>query len=110
VNAATNARVVRRLEYDSLARRFPYPIAPFILVAGDASGTATAARSDSTPARLPFPVMDEGPHLGYAIQWFMFALIALVGSVAATRAMRRGSQHALRVTVKPVPPRGRSHG
>ncbi len=25
------------------------------------------------------PVIDEGPHLGYAIQWFSFAVIAVVG-------------------------------
>ena len=30
---------------------------------------------DSTPARLPAPLLDEGPHLGYAIQWFAFAVI-----------------------------------
>ena len=37
--------------------------------------------------------MDEGPHLGYAIQWFSFAVIALVGAAVAVRADRRGSYH-----------------
>jgi cytochrome oxidase assembly protein ShyY1 len=32
------------------------------------------------PVRLPLPSLDEGPHFGYAIQWFLFALIALGGS------------------------------
>jgi surfeit locus 1 family protein len=31
------------------------------------------------PVRLATPAMDEGPHLGYAIQWFSFAAIALIG-------------------------------
>jgi cytochrome oxidase assembly protein ShyY1 len=31
------------------------------------------------PHLLPRPELDEGPHLGYAIQWFLFALIAVVG-------------------------------
>jgi surfeit locus 1 family protein len=31
------------------------------------------------PARLPAPSLDEGPHKGYAVQWFSFALIAVVG-------------------------------
>lgn len=31
------------------------------------------------PAAVPPPPLDEGPHLGYAIQWFSFATIALVG-------------------------------
>ena len=30
--------------------------------------------------RIPPPPLDDGPHLGYAIQWFSFAVIALVGS------------------------------
>lgn len=32
----------------------------------------------------PLPVT-EGPHLSYAVQWFAFALIALIGSVLLTR-------------------------
>jgi surfeit locus 1 family protein len=93
VNPPSNPRVIRRLDYDSLAKRFPYPIAPFVLVATSAEA-ATASR-DSTPARLPPPLMDEGPHLGYAIQWFTFALIALVGAGIAVRADRRGSHRAM---------------
>ena len=93
VTPPSSPRVIRRLEYDSLAKRFPYPIAPFVLVA-TAAGAATAPR-DSTPARLPLPLMDEGPHLGYAIQWFMFAAIALVGAAVAVRADRRGSHRAM---------------
>ena len=92
VNAPSSPRVIRRLEYDSLAKRFPYPIAPFVLVA-TSSGPATASR-DSMPARLPPPLMDEGPHLGYAIQWFAFAVIGLVGAGVVVRADRRGSYPA----------------
>ena len=36
----------------------------------------------STTARLPPPALDEGPHLSYAIQWFSFAAIALIGGTA----------------------------
>ena len=32
-----------------------------------------------TPVRLALPVLDDGPHLNYAVQWFTFATIALVG-------------------------------
>jgi len=101
VTAATNARVVRHLDVDSLAARLPYPVLPFVLVAME-----PATNADSVPARLAAPVMDEGPHLGYAIQWFAFALIGVVGGVFGVRADRRGtwrrtavprhgSQHAL---------------
>jgi len=39
------------------------------------------ARADSVPKRLPPPFVDIGPHRSYAIQWFGFAIIALVGGV-----------------------------
>jgi surfeit locus 1 family protein len=31
------------------------------------------------PVRQPAPALDPGPHLGYAIQWFSFAAIAITG-------------------------------
>jgi surfeit locus 1 family protein len=34
------------------------------------------------PVRLAPPPLDAGPHLGYAIQWFSFALIGVVGWLA----------------------------
>ena len=95
-SAATNARVVRHLDLDSLTRRLPYPVAPFILVQTDTAATSasvTPASSNApapTPARLRFPVLDEGPHLGYAFQWFAFAFIGLVGAAFGIHADRRG--------------------
>jgi surfeit locus 1 family protein len=41
--------------------------------------------------RLPPPEPDDGPHLSYAIQWFAFAAIALVGTGAWLAAQRRAS-------------------
>jgi surfeit locus 1 family protein len=39
---------------------------------------ATEAEGELTP--LPVPdVDDEGPHLGYAVQWFLFAAVLVVG-------------------------------
>ena len=40
------------------------------------------------PRRWPPPVFDNGPHLSYAIQWFSFALIALVGTAVMIRKGR----------------------
>lgn len=61
-----------RLDSAALARAIPYPLAASVVV--QLSG-GTAA----TPVRLALPARDDGPHLGYAIQWFTFATIALVG-------------------------------
>ena len=95
IAAATNPRVLRYLDRDSLNRRLPYPIAPFLVVATE----APAPRADSTPARLAAPVLDEGPHLGYAFQWFAFAAIGVVGAAFSVRADRKG---LLRRTAAPV--------
>jgi len=37
------------------------------------------------PIPLPLPAVDDGPHLSYAVQWFSFGAIALVGYVALMR-------------------------
>lgn len=73
---------IRRLDPAMLRSRFPYPIRPWyaVLVGGD-----TLFKRDSTPARLAYPSLGEGQHQSYAIQWFSFAAIALVGTVAFVR-------------------------
>lgn len=71
--AASFRRVWFRLEGDALRAQFPYPVAPFyvqVLPEPGASGY---------PVRLPLPELDDGPHLGYALQWFSFAAIAVIG-------------------------------
>ena len=40
------------------------------------------------PRRWPPPTFDDGPHLSYVIQWFSFALIALVGTALLIRKGR----------------------
>lgn len=75
--------VIARLSYDVVAKALPYPVAPMYVIAlGD---SVTAA---DRIARLTAPPLDEGPHLNYAIQWFFFALVALVGTVFAVRQSR----------------------
>ena len=68
-------RKVRALSLETLAPLLPYPIAPVYVVARDSV-------IGNVPARLPMVALDDGPHLGYAIQWFAFAAIALIGAGA----------------------------
>jgi surfeit locus 1 family protein len=81
-------RRIRHASFEAIARAIPYPIHPFYVVAlTPASGDS----SSSAPKiiRLPPPKLDQGPHLSYALQWFGFAMIALVGGViVAARSMR----------------------
>lgn len=66
-------RKLRSLTFGGVQGMLPYPIAPLYVVAQD-SGPGRA------PARLPRPALDGGSHLGYAIQWFCFAAIAIGGA------------------------------
>jgi cytochrome oxidase assembly protein ShyY1 len=48
----------------------------------------TGDTATSHPVRREMPVLDEGPHRSYAIQWFFFAATALAERlrvVAGTR-------------------------
>ena len=56
-----------------------------------ALGDSGSARTDNTthPVRLaPPPFGDNGPHLNYAVQWFSFAAIALIGAPILVRRQR----------------------
>jgi len=70
-----------RLDAKELSSAFPFPIAPYYLVALDTLVESRRMQgiASTTPVRLALPVMDDGPHLSYAIQWFTFAVVALVG-------------------------------
>jgi len=86
-------RAVRRLDRDSIAARVPYPLAAMVLVQQLDSGEATAV-DRGTPVRVEPPPLDEGPHRAYAIQWFAFAIVGIVGTflVLQRDRMRRTSR------------------
>ena len=83
----------RRLDASELGAAFPFPIAPYYVVALDSMAAYRTEHGlpTSTPVRLELPVMDDGPHLSYAIQWFTFAVVALVGvGTLIAQDVRRG--------------------
>jgi len=72
-------KAFRRLNRAALEKVFPYPIANYYVVLTDSSSSASA------PPRVePLP-LDEGPHRAYAIQWFSFAAISIIGLVTFIR-------------------------
>ncbi len=82
VTLPSDPRAVRVLNHDSLSRITGRPLAPFLLLAlGD-----TSIVDLSRPARVTPPSLSDGPHLSYALQWFGFALVALVGFAAFARS------------------------
>jgi surfeit locus 1 family protein len=58
----------------------PYALLPFVVQQLPDYASAASAAPSSLPRRLPSPELTNGPHLSYAIQWFSFAAIVLVGS------------------------------
>jgi hypothetical protein len=57
-------------------------------------GAAPEAADPSSIVPVPPPELSEGPHLGYAVQWFIFSAIALVGYPIVLRRVliRRGKE------------------
>lgn len=61
-----------RVDIDRISRQVPYDLQPVYIVA--------RGETDFLPAPVRPPRFDDaGPHLGYTIQWFGFAVVGLVG-------------------------------
>jgi surfeit locus 1 family protein len=75
---------MNRVDVERIEEQVPYPLEPVYLSA-----------LEGAEGELPVPASgptfdDEGPHLGYAIQWFSFAAIGVVGYIfLMRRAVRR---------------------
>lgn len=95
----TTPRAYRWLDPVAVEREIGYPVTPYYVVLPPTPGETPAF---DRPARLDFPALDEGPHKSYAVQWFSFALVALVGAGAFVRAERRQGGTGPRVPDVPV--------
>lgn len=70
-----NGAQVLRIVPAQIAARLGRPLLPFyVQLRSQEPATGTAA-----PRPTPLPELTEGNHRSYAIQWFTFALIALIG-------------------------------
>lgn len=70
-------------DVSQIQKQIPYPLLPFYV----------EQDPGPDPNAIPAPGheidLSEGPHLSYAIQWFSFAAILVVGSIALARQRRR---------------------
>lgn len=71
------AITLSRVDLQTIQAQLPYAIAPSYLLLQ----RQTPAQANGLPQPSPLPELSEGPHLNYAIQWFLFAAIAVVGFV-----------------------------
>lgn len=81
---ANRSLPLRSVNRAALEFRLGAPIAPVQVVMTSDS----AARADSVPRRLALPAIDPGPHRSYAIQWFAFAAIAVIGGIVLFRTTK----------------------
>ena len=72
---------IRRIDIPRLTEQFPGDVAPVFvqLIASE------PAIGSGDPSPVVLPELDNGPHLSYAIQWFIFAICVAVGWVLAVR-------------------------
>lgn len=83
--------VLYRIDEDALRAQFPYPLLDVMLQRLHVAG------SPRYPTALEPPPLDEGPHLGYALQWFGFALIGVIGWFALVLRPRGANRTAAAV-------------
>jgi cytochrome oxidase assembly protein ShyY1 len=75
-----------RVDLAQLASQVPYRIEPLYLLLQTQSPPQSAL-----PKAAPFLLPAAPPHLSYAIQWFSFAAIAIVGALLLLRKEARVS-------------------
>jgi surfeit locus 1 family protein len=97
VSTPSVANGLRRMDRDSIAAKLPYPLAPVALVQRLDSGEFVAV-DRGTPVRADPPPLDEGPHRAYAIQWFAFAFVGVVGTVVVLNRDRTRRRPRARTT------------
>jgi len=74
---AADGRLLTVTEPDAatIAPELPAPVLPLVAQLQ----TQDPSQAGDLPRVVPPPELSEGPHFSYAIQWFTFATIALVG-------------------------------
>lgn len=76
---------MNRVDIDRIQEQVPFPLLPMYLV-------AMGERGGELPVPVETPTFeDDGPHLAYAIQWFSFLVIGIVGYGFLMRRSLRSS-------------------
>jgi surfeit locus 1 family protein len=75
--------IVRTLDISGIGERLPFELAPFAIQL-----RTQDPPNAQLPVPVPLPALSEGPHLSYAIQWFCFAAVAVIGVAILVRRER----------------------
>jgi surfeit locus 1 family protein len=76
---------ITRVDLGQIGAGLPYPVLPVYLLLQHQS----PPQAGPLPEPPPLPPLSNGPHLSYAIQWFAFAAIAVIGFVMLLRRDRK---------------------
>ncbi len=77
-----------RVDIEWLQKQTPYELLPFYVAL-----TPTPDRISPPFRNPPEIILDEGPHMGYAIQWFLFAIVVpIVYAVQVRKIDRRQTE------------------
>jgi surfeit locus 1 family protein len=92
---------VAYVDLERLAAQVPYPLQPLRIV----QDAGPRPPGDATlPLPPPPPAVESGPHLGYAVQWFGFVLVTLIGYTALLRRRLAEAGEALSGSAAPSRP------
>jgi cytochrome oxidase assembly protein ShyY1 len=89
--SATRSDTVARIDVATLGRSLPYRTVPLYLALTEQG----PAQRGELPDRISLAELSEGSHRLYAIQWFIFIVIGVVGYAAI---VRREAARRLRVS------------
>lgn len=93
-----------RFAGDAIRGQYPYPVAPLYLQATSRPTGPAAPDTAGLPIVLGPPSLDAGPHLSYAVQWFSFAAIFLVGGLVLFLGRRADPPRSAPAAEAPRPP------
>jgi surfeit locus 1 family protein len=78
------------VDTERLEQQIPYDLLPFYIRLEQ----QTPAQALEFPRPLEALEFSDGPHLGYAIQWFSFTAIGVIGYILLIRKVARDSAEA----------------
>jgi cytochrome oxidase assembly protein ShyY1 len=77
--------VAQRVDIPRLANQLPGDVIPMYVELTDSDPSESADLLEPVER----PTLDEGPHLSYAVQWFVFSVLVAIGWILAVRHSRR---------------------
>lgn len=89
--------ILPRFDTERIGFRLGQDLPPVWLQVAPIDGTGQA----TFPDPVPLPPLDDGPHLSYAVQWFIFATLGVLFYGALLRRQARGDRR-VRVTAQPI--------